>query len=207
LTHPAGSGPTKPAPLGASVPSATKEAVERVASVRLPTAYGEFTAVAFREKRTDKNHLALVNGSVAGEHNVLVRVQSECLTGDVFRSLRCDCGEQLGFALAEIGLEQRGVLLYMGRAGRGIGLLTKLKAHERQEQGLDTLEGHLDLGPPADSREHEIAYQILADLGLSTIRILTNNLRTIAGLEAFGLTVLKRVPIEVKSNSASARVC
>ncbi|HEV3408647.1 MAG TPA: 3,4-dihydroxy-2-butanone-4-phosphate synthase, partial [Gaiellaceae bacterium] len=151
----------------------TEKLVERTVSVRLPTTYGEFTAVAFRERLTGKHHVALVKGDVAGEEDVLVRVHSECLTGDVFHSLRCDCGEQLELALARIGAEERGVLLYMAQEGRGIGLLNKLKAYELQENGFDTVEANVELGFPPDTREYGIGYQILADLGLSTIRILT----------------------------------
>src|SRR5689334_4774102 len=174
--------------------------VERTASVRLPTDYGEFTAVAFRETLTGKNHVALVRGDVAGKENVLVRVHSECLTGDVFHSLRCDCGEQLEQALAQIGAEEAGVLLYMSQEGRGIGLLNKLRAYELQEQGRDTVEANVELGFPADSREYGFGYQILADLGLSTIRLLTNNPRKMEGIESYGLKVVQQVPIEVPPN-------
>ena len=175
--------------------------VERMTSVRLPTAYGEFTAVAFRETLTGKHHVALVKGEVEGRENVLVRVHSECLTGYVFHSLRCDCGEQLEQALARIGDEERGVLLYMAQEGRGIGLLNKLKAYELQENGLDTVEANLELGFPADGREYGIGSQILHDLGLTTIRILTNNPKKITGIEAFGLKVVEQVPIEVAPNA------
>ena len=175
--------------------------VERMTSVRLPTAYGEFTAVAFRETLTGKHHVALVKGEVEGRENVLVRVHSECLTGDVFHSLRCDCGEQLEQALARIGDEETGVLLYMAQEGRGIGLLNKLKAYELQENGLDTVEANLELGFPADGREYGIGSQILHDLGLTTIRILTNNPKKITGIEAFGLKVVEQVPIEVAPNA------
>ena len=174
--------------------------VERMTSVRLPTAYGEFTAAAFRETLTGKHHVALVKGEVEGRENVLVRVHSECLTGDVFHSLRCDCGEQLEQALARIGDEETGVLLYMAQEGRGIGLLNKLKAYELQENGLDTVEANLELGFPADGREYGIGSQILHDLGLTTIRILTNNPKKITGIEAFGLKVVEQVPIEVAPN-------
>src|SRR5581483_3299306 len=179
--------------------------VERVGTVRMPTAYGEFKAVAFRETMSGKHHVALVKGEVAGEQDVLVRVHSECLTGDAFHSLRCDCGEQLELALTRIGAEEQGVLLYLSQEGRGIGLLNKLKAYELQEQGLDTVEANLELGFPADGREYGIGYQILADLGLSTIRILTNNPRKIAGIEAFGLSVVEQVPIEVPPNLENRR--
>src|ERR671910_2305381 len=183
----------------------TEKLVERTVSVRLPTAYGDFTAIAFREKQTGKHHLALVKGQVEGAENVLVRVHSECLTGDVFHSLRCDCGEQLEHALAQIGAEDRGVLLYMTQEGRGIGLLNKLKAYELQENGLDTVEANLELGFPADAREYGIGSQILAELGLSTIRILTNNPKKLTGIEGFGLTVVEQVPIEVPPNAENQR--
>jgi 3,4-dihydroxy 2-butanone 4-phosphate synthase / GTP cyclohydrolase II len=179
----------------------TEKLVERMTSVRLPTAYGDFTAIAFREKLTGKHHVALVKGHVEGEEDVLVRVHSECLTGDVFHSLRCDCGEQLEQALARIGSEERGVLLYMAQEGRGIGLLNKLKAYELQENGMDTVEANLELGFPPDMREYGIGNQILADLGLSTIRILTNNPKKITGIEGFGLTVVEQVPIEISPNA------
>jgi 3,4-dihydroxy 2-butanone 4-phosphate synthase / GTP cyclohydrolase II len=179
--------------------------VERTSSVRLPTAYGEFVAIAFRERLTGKHHVALVKGEIDGQQNVLVRVHSECLTGDVFHSLRCDCGEQLELALAQIGTEERGVLLYMAQEGRGIGLLNKLRAYELQEQGLDTVEANLELGFPADSRDYGIGYQILADLGLSTVRLLTNNPRKMESATAYGLSVVEQVPIEVPPNAENLR--
>jgi 3,4-dihydroxy 2-butanone 4-phosphate synthase/GTP cyclohydrolase II len=183
----------------------TEKLVERTTAVRLPTAYGEFTAFAFREKLTGKHHLALVKGEVDGAHEVLVRVHSECLTGDVFHSLRCDCGEQLDHALLQIAAEDQGVLLYMAQEGRGIGLLNKLLAYELQENGLDTVEANLELGFPEDAREWGIGNQILADLGLTTIRILTNNPKKISGLEGFGLTVVEQVPIEMPPNAENRR--
>jgi|SRR5581483_3106158 len=179
--------------------------VERMTTTRLPTAYGEFRAVSFRERLTGKHHLALVKGDVGGAENILVRVHSECLTGDVFHSLRCDCGEQLELALERIAAEPRGVLLYMAQEGRGIGLLNKLRAYELQEQGRDTVEANLELGFPADSREYGIGYQILADLGLSSIRILTNNPKKITGIEGYGLRVVEQVPIEVPPNDENRR--
>ena len=178
----------------------TEKLVERMTSVRLPTAFGEFTAVAFREVLSGKNHVALVKGEVVGQEDVLVRVHSECLTGDVFHSLRCDCGEQLELALRRIAGEERGVLLYMSQEGRGIGLLAKLRAYELQENGFDTVEANVELGFPPDAREYGIGSQILADLGLSSIRILTNNPRKITGIEGFGLKVVEQVPIEVPPN-------
>ena len=182
-----------------------EQLVERVTSVQLPTEYGEFTAVAFREHLTGKHHVALVRGDVEGAEDVLVRVHSECLTGDVFHSRRCDCGEQLELALRRIAAEERGVLLYMAQEGRGIGLLNKLKAYELQEDGLDTVEANLALGYPADARDYSIGHQILSDLGLTTIRILTNNPKKLTGIEGFGLTVLEQVPIEVAPNADNRR--
>ncbi len=179
--------------------------VERVASVRLPTAYGEFQAVAYQELLTGKHHVALVKGEVDGKQDVLVRVHSECLTGDVFHSMRCDCGAQLERALSRIDEEGEGVLLYLAQEGRGIGLLAKLQAYELQEQGLDTVEANLRLGYAADAREYGIGSQILADLGLSTIRILTNNPKKISGIAGFGLSVVSQEPIEVEPNDENRR--
>jgi 3,4-dihydroxy 2-butanone 4-phosphate synthase/GTP cyclohydrolase II len=183
----------------------TERLIERTAQVRLPTEYGEFTAYAYKETLTGRPHVALVRGHVDGAENVLVRVHSECLTGDVFHSLRCDCGEQLELALARIASEERGVLLYMSQEGRGIGLLNKLKAYELQEQGLDTVEANLALGFPEDAREWGIGNQILHDLGLTTIRILTNNPRKLAGFDGFGLRVVEQLPIEIAPNSENRR--
>ncbi len=182
-----------------------EQLVERMTIVRLPTAYGDFTAVAFREKLTGKHHVALVKGDVDGAEDVLVRVHSECLTGDVFHSLRCDCGEQLEQALSRIASEERGVLLYMAQEGRGIGLLNKLRAYELQENGLDTVEANLELGFQPDMRDYGIGNQILADLGLSTIRILTNNPKKITGIEGFGLEVVEQVPIETAPTPQNVR--
>ncbi len=183
----------------------TEKLVERTTTVQLPTAYGEFTAVAYREKLTGKHHVALVRGEVEGAESVLVRVHSECLTGDVFHSLRCDCGEQLEQALGRLADEDCGVLLYMTQEGRGIGLLNKLKAYELQESGLDTVEANLELGLPADAREYGIGNQILADLGLTTIRILTNNPKKLTGIEGFGLTVVEQLPIETDPTDENRR--
>jgi 3,4-dihydroxy 2-butanone 4-phosphate synthase / GTP cyclohydrolase II len=178
-----------------------EQLVDRVTQVRMPTPYGEFSAVAFRERLSGKHHVALVKGDLDGQEDVLVRVHSECLTGDVFHSLRCDCGEQLELAMRRIGSEDRGVLLYMAQEGRGIGLLNKLKAYELQENGRDTVEANIELGFPADAREWGIGNQILADLGLTTIRLLTNNPKKVSGLEAYGLRVTEQVPIEVRPNA------
>jgi 3,4-dihydroxy 2-butanone 4-phosphate synthase / GTP cyclohydrolase II len=182
-----------------------EQLVERMTTVQMPTAYGEFTAVAFRETLTGKHHVALVKGDVDGADDVLVRVHSECLTGDVFHSLRCDCGEQLEQALQQIAAEECGVLLYMAQEGRGIGLLNKLRAYELQENGLDTVEANLELGFQPDMRDYGIGNQILADLGLSTIRILTNNPKKITGIEGFGLRVVEQVPIETTPTPQNAR--
>jgi 3,4-dihydroxy 2-butanone 4-phosphate synthase/GTP cyclohydrolase II len=175
--------------------------VERVVSTRLPTTFGEFEAVGYRSLVDDKHHVALVKGDVAGAPEVLVRVHSECLTGDVFHSLRCDCGEQLVSALSMIEREGCGVLLYLAQEGRGIGLLNKLRAYRLQEQdGLDTVEANERLGLPADLRDYGIGAQILVDLGLSSIRILTNNPKKIRGLEGYGLSVAGQIPIEHAPN-------
>ena len=182
-----------------------EQLVERMTTVTMQTAYGDFTAVAFRETLTGKHHVALVKGQVEGAENVLVRVHSECLTGDVFHSLRCDCGEQLEQALERIAAEERGVLLYMAQEGRGIGLLNKLRAYELQENGYDTVEANLELGFQPDMRDYGIGNQILAELGLTTIRILTNNPKKITGIEGFGLEVVEQVPIETAPTEQNAR--
>ncbi len=174
--------------------------IERVVSTRLPTSFGEFEAVGYRSLVDDKHHVALVKGEVEGRQDVLVRVHSECLTGDVFHSLRCDCGEQLSSALSMIEREGCGVLLYLSQEGRGIGLLNKLKAYRLQERGLDTIEANERLGLPADLRDYGIGAQILIELGLSSIRILTNNPKKIKGLEGYGLSVSAQVPIEHPPN-------
>jgi 3,4-dihydroxy 2-butanone 4-phosphate synthase/GTP cyclohydrolase II len=170
--------------------------VERVVSTKLPTGFGDFEAVGYRELIGGKHHVALVKGEIDGVEDVLVRVHSECLTGDVFHSLRCDCGEQLESALAMIETEGRGVLLYLSQEGRGIGLLNKLRAYKLQEGGIDTVEANLQLGLPADLRDYGIGAQILVDLGLSSIKILTNNPKKIRGLEGYGLSVSEQLPIE-----------
>jgi 3,4-dihydroxy 2-butanone 4-phosphate synthase / GTP cyclohydrolase II len=174
--------------------------VERVAEAALPTEFGHFDVVGYRSLLDTKHHIAMVKGDVraAAERgeSVMVRVHSECLTGDVFHSLRCDCGQQLADALGRIESEGLGVLLYLSQEGRGIGLLNKLKAYKLQENGLDTVDANLELGLPADLRDYGIGAQILVDLGLRSIRILTNNPKKIVGLEGYGLEVTDQIPIE-----------
>jgi 3,4-dihydroxy 2-butanone 4-phosphate synthase/GTP cyclohydrolase II len=179
--------------------------IERVVETALPTAFGDFNIVGYRSLVDHKHHVALVKGTVTGADDVLVRVHSECMTGDVFHSLRCDCGEQLESSLAMIEREGLGVVLYLAQEGRGIGLLNKLKAYKLQEHGRDTVDANLELGLPVDLREYGIGAQILVDLGLSRIRLLTNNPKKILGLEGHGLTVVEQVPIHHAPNRHNER--
>ena len=180
--------------------------VERIAEARIPTRHGEFRAVGYTSIYDDVEHVALMRGDVGDGEDVLVRVHSECLTGDVFGSRRCDCGAQLDAALAMIAREGRGVVLYMrGHEGRGIGLMHKLQAYQLQDAGADTVDAHLELGLPADARDYGLGAQILYDLGVRSMRLLTNNPAKRVGLDGYGLHILERVPLPVRANAENIR--
>jgi len=185
---------------------ANEHQVEKLAETRLPTAYGVFRAVGYRALNDGSDHIALVYGDLGNGEDVLVRVHSECLTGDVFASLRCDCGPQLQAALRRVADEGRGVVLYVrGHEGRGIGLMHKLQAYQLQDQGRDTIDANLELGLPADARDYGTGAQILADLGIRSMRLLTNNPAKRAGLEGYGLSVAGREALPVRAHPENVR--
>jgi 3,4-dihydroxy 2-butanone 4-phosphate synthase/GTP cyclohydrolase II len=183
----------------------TEALVRRVASAQLPTDHGEFRAVAYESILDGETHVALVKGEIGDGQNVMVRVHSRCLTGDVFHSLRCDCGPQLDSAMRRIEDEGRGVILYLNQEGRGIGLANKLRAYELQEQGLDTVEANERLGFKPDQRDYGVGAQILKDLGVRSMRLLSNNPRKLVGLEGYGLSVAEWLPLEIPASMHTER--
>jgi 3,4-dihydroxy 2-butanone 4-phosphate synthase/GTP cyclohydrolase II len=183
----------------------SEKLIERIETIKMPTDYGDFNLHLYQSTTDGQHHLALVKGEVSGKRDVLVRVHSECLTGDVFASRRCDCGPQLHQAMQQISDAGRGVILYMRQEGRGIGLPAKIRAYKLQEKGFDTVQANLKLGFPSDLREYGLGAQILCDLGLKTLQLLTNNPKKVVGLEGYGLEITKQVPIRVKSNPHNAK--
>lgn len=182
---------------------AKESLIEEITSLKMPTKYGEFNMKVYEDKVTGKEHLALVMGDISGEEPVLTRVHSECLTGDALGSKRCDCGEQYDKAMREIAKKSRGILIYMRQEGRGIGLVNKLKAYNLQDKGFDTVDANIELGFPADLRDYSVSAQILKDLGVSSVELMTNNPAKIDGLKKYGINVKERVPIEVTCNDVN----
>jgi 3,4-dihydroxy 2-butanone 4-phosphate synthase/GTP cyclohydrolase II len=179
--------------------------IEKVAEINLPTKWGEFKVITYRSKINQETHLAFIKGRIESEKDVPVRVHSQCLTGDTFGSQRCDCGDQLDAAFRMINKNGSGVLLYMAQEGRGIGLCNKMKAYELQEKGLDTVEANIELGFEDDMRDYGIGAQILSDLGLSSIQLMTNNPRKIIGLEGYGIKITRSLPLVIKPNENNER--